>query len=445
MTPSRPDLHPASSEWRVFETILTPELLNVLKPPAAQAAYTPWVVTWLLVYQRLHGNASLADAVAHFLFQFPDHAKPDCKRCRDGKLSAATGAYSQARSDLPNAVAEVAARRVFDTLVSAYPPSWQDRRAFVLDGTTMTLAPTEELIQKFPPASNQHGRSHWPVMLTVVAHELASGLAAAPQCGPMYGPDAIGEVDLAVRLLRDLPKLSILLADRNFGVFAFTHAATAAGHDVVARLTQARFRALVKKGKPIGPGHWSLSWKPSRYDRTAHPELPADARVVGWLHEVRVRKDLTLWLLSTVAGTGAELAALYHRRGDVETDIRDLKVTLALDQMPGRSESMVKTELAAARLAYNLATQVRRLAAARLGLAPRQLSFAGVWSLMRAFVPGLHADQAPAQWQGRFEQLLTACGQRKLPKRKPGRSYPRTVIPRRRKHLERKRVTPTAT
>jgi len=436
---------PASSQWQVFQTILNPQLLNDLHPTASQAVYTPWIVTWLLVYQRLHGNASLNDAVAHFLLQFPHHARPDCKRCRNQNVSANTGTYSTARSELPQAVVELANTRVFDTLVEAYPPSWRSRRVFILDGTTTTLAPTQELTQAFPPASNQHGTSHWPVMHLVVAHELASGLAVAPQCGAMYGPQAVSEVELAKRALVTLPARSILLADRNFGVFAFAHSATTAGHDVVTRLTQKRFEALVKKATRVDEGRWSLDWKPSRHDCKKHPELAADATVRGWLHQIRVRADLTLWLWSTVESTSEELAQLYHRRADVETDIRDLKGTLELDELRGRCELMVVKELWAGLLAYNLTTQVRRLAASRVAVEPRRLSFAGTWSLLCAFVPGLHPGLSEDQIQTRFEQLLRAAGQRKLPKRKPGRKYPRAVHSRRRKFPEHKRVKPPPT
>ena len=443
MSTPQPCPEPMPSEWQVFRTLLPPEVLNTLHPPAPQAVYTPWVVAWLLVYQRLHKNASLHDAVTHFLLSFPAHARPGCKRCREHTLSANTGAYSAARSNLPDRVLEVAAERVFDTLVGAHPPSWRNRRVFLLDGTTLSLTATEELAAAFTPASNQHGRSHWPVMHVVVAHELASGLAAAPEYGAMYGPEAVAEVDLGVRLLPALPAGSVLLADRNFGVFGFAHGAVGAGHDVVVRLTQARFRSMVKNGVRVDEGRWALVWKPSPHDRQAHPQLPADAAVRGWLHEVRVRGDRTLWLLSTVDATGAELAALYRRRADIETDIRNLKVALDLDRMRGQDEPMVVKELWAALVTYNLTTQVRRLAAERLRVSPRQLSFTGVLSLVRGFLSGMHANMTEAQHQTRFELLVRACGQRKLPKRKPGRSYPREVIPRRRKFPERKRVKPS--
>src|SRR5262249_26339846 len=146
----------------------------------------------------------------------------------------------------------------------------------------------------------------------VTAHELASGLAALPEYGPMYGPQARSELSLAGGLLPRLPERSILLGDRNFGVFAFAWAAVEAGHDVLLRLSAPRFKALLKKAKAVAEGKWELTWRPSAWDRKSHPELPEGAEVKGWLHEVKVSEQLTLWLFTTLQATGAELAALYH-------------------------------------------------------------------------------------------------------------------------------------
>ena len=87
-----------------------------------------------------------------------------------------------------------------------------------------------------------------------MAHELASGLAVLPAFGPMYGPQAVSEIALARQLLARLPEGSLLLADRNFGVFAFAHAAVEASHDVLLRLTAKRFEALRKQARQVGEG-----------------------------------------------------------------------------------------------------------------------------------------------------------------------------------------------
>ena len=214
------------------------------------------MIVWLLVYQRLHANASLADAVAGAV-------DPHDGVLSGRHLSANTGAYSRARQRLRPDVAEDVADRVFASLLAATPPALAGRRAFVLDGTTLTLAPTPELRRAYPPATNQHGPGTWPVALAVVAHELASGCAVRPELGPMYGPHATGELHLALRLLARLPARSLLLADRNFGVFAFAHAATSAGHDVLTRLTDVRFRALLRSARAVAPGEWVSTGRPA--------------------------------------------------------------------------------------------------------------------------------------------------------------------------------------
>lgn len=222
-------------------------------------------------------------------------------------------------------------------------------------------------------------------------------------------------------------------------MFAFVHAAKGAGHDVVSRLTEPRFRAWVKAAKACGAGVWKLCWKPGRWDRKSHPDLPADAQLPVWLHEVVVSASLTLWLVTTLDRTGAELAALYHHRQDVEADIRDVKGTLRLEELRGRSVAMVQKELSAGLVAYNLVVQVRRLAAARAGVKPRRLSFAGVWSLVKVVL--LSANEwSLTQWEEKFEWVLRGAAQRKVPER-PGRSYPRTVIRRAHKFPNRPRLT----
>ncbi len=437
--PSVPAADDLAAALDQFRTLLDPAAVDALQAFGPAAVYTPWVVVWLLVYQRLHANAPLRDAVAELVGSadvLPAHRR-DHRRVREHTLSANTAAYSQARSRLGGHVTDHVADHVCGTLVAAHPPSWRDRRVFTVDGTTVPLAPTAELRAAFPPATNQHGTSAWPVAQLVVAHELASGCAVRPEVGPMYGPKAVSEQALAERLLGRLPARSVVLGDRNFGVFGFAHAAVAAGHDVLLRLTRPRFRALVRSATAVGPGTWELAWRPSRHDRAAHPGLPADACVTVRLHAVTVSADLTLWLVTTLAAGGAELAALYRLRADVETDIRDVKVTLKLEEVRSRGVAMLGKELAVSTVAYNLVVQIRRLAAARAGVKPRRLSFTGVWSLVRVILLQPD-DRTPDQWRQQFAAVLRGAGQRKLPHR-PGRSYPREVIPRRRKHPERPR------
>ncbi len=411
-------------ERHLFGQLLTAELADQLAPASPNTLYTPSVVLWLLIYQRLHANAPLADAVSEFLSQFSSHATDNTTP------SANTGAYSQARTRLDTALAVRVADHLTGRLLDSTTPAWKQRRVFLLDGTTLQLAHTPQLCQAFPPASNQHGQSHWPILHLLVAHELDTGLALRPEFGPIYGPNATSELDLTQRILPRLPADALILADRNFGVFSVAFAALCSGRDVVVRLTQPRFGSLQKKATAEGPGVWALTWKPTPWERKNHPDLAADAQVKGWLHEVEVSKELTLWLFTTCRESGQELALLYRRRSEVETDIGDLKQTLAMDQITAKGSAMVEKELVLGMLAFNLVNQVRRLAAQEAKVDPRRLSFAGVWSLVKAMLRAIAEGLSSEAWQARFDQLLRWAAQRKLPRRPRQRSYPRVTIPR---------------
>lgn len=431
--------------FQVFRHLVSPEQIHSRSPSPPQTVYTAFVTLGLLLLQRLDGGASLNDAVSTLLFTFPPEDLPDCKRLQDHKVSGNSAAYSQARSRLPTALTHWLADEVAHTLGTHSAPAWKGRRVQLLDGTTFSLAPTPELREAFPPASNQYGPSHWPVLHVLVAHDLASSLVCRPEFGPMYGEDGASESGLTRKLLPRLAPYSILLADGNFGIFIVAYeAARHSTHDVLFRLTAPRFRALQRAGNDLGNGRWEIAWRPSADEREKYgDELEADAEVRGYLVEVRVGpagKEETLYLFTTLReGTNRELGALYGQRWCVETDIAAEKVTLGLGAVQGKSAAMVEKEVVLATVAYNLIVQVRRLAAEKAGVSPRRLSFKGVQSLVKAFQTKIAAGNLSAEeLQQQFEKLLRACGQRKLPNR-PGRKSPRELIPRRRRYPERPR------
>jgi DDE family transposase len=360
---------------------------------------------------------------------------PKNRRVCEGTLSSKTGSYSQARKRLKVGIAEWLATQVYDSLVAATLPTLGDRRAFILDGSTITLAPTPALKAAFPPASNQYGLSVWPVAQLLVTHELESGCAILPEIGPMYGEQAVSELDLTKKILPRLPAHSVLLGDRNFGVFAVLYAAVNEGHDVVLRMTKPRFKALTRQATPLVSNGlhlgWELNWTPSPHDRRSHPELPASASVHVWLHEIVLSETLTLWLVTTLDRNAAVLKDVYRQRLNVETDIRDIKVSLRIEEIRAKSVEMLRKEIATSMVAYNLVIQIRRLAAKAVGVPSRRLSFTGTWTAVRIVLLAPQ-EWSAKEWQRQFALALRISGERKLPNR-PGRSYPRKALPHRNK------------
>ena len=176
--------------------LIPDEKLDQLQPAGPATVYTTMVTIWMMVLQRLGGGKSLAATVKAVLAN-NRALLPDNKRLRENTLSESSGAYSQARTRLELDTVRTFADHVCGTLIDTAPP-WSDgRRAFILDGTTITLPPTPELQAAFPPATNQHGETVWPVALLLMVHELQSSCALPPEIGAMYGEHNTSEAELS--------------------------------------------------------------------------------------------------------------------------------------------------------------------------------------------------------------------------------------------------------
>jgi Transposase DDE domain len=426
------ELHSAIN---VLRELVPEEALNRLQPSSPNTVYTTLVTLWMLTLQRLGCGKTLAGVVRDVLSHNRQLLPPN-KRVQEGTLSLSSAAYSNARQRLTLETVEYFANRVSHSIIESSPPCWfADRRAFILDGTTITLQPTPELQRAFPPATNQHGESVWPVALLLVAHELQTGCAMVPEMGAMYGENNTSEAELAKALARRLPRGSLVLADSGFGIFGVAHSVVQGGCPILFRMTRSRFKTVRRQATLIEDFHghrtYEARWTPSVKDRKSHPELPGDAALDVFLHEVPLENGETLLLVTTLPISNAQAGEYYARRYDVEHDIRDIKVTLDTENIRAQSVDMVQKELLTSMVAYNLVVQFRRQAAKLANLPPRRLSFTNVLNTFGSFL--LKQDPGDAEtWIERFEQALRLSAKHdKLPNRSKRRHPPRRAHPRR--------------
>jgi hypothetical protein len=388
------------------------------------------VVLWLMILQRLHAVGTLAAAVQLLLQGAADPLLPNCRRVRERKISAHTGGYCQARRKLPALLCKHVNREMTAQLRKMLSLDDPDKpRVYLLDGSSLDLEHSRELVRKYPPARNQHGTSHRPVLRMVVLHELESGLAEEPQWGPMYGPKAVSEQQLAEKAMDQLPSQAVLMGDSNFGVLWVAHAASQRGLATVLRLTEMRARKLM--GGPISSeGEHRVVWKASRWDGGKTHCVPPDAAVEGRLIAARVGRGKSkqwLYLFTTLDWPAEEIVALYGCRWNIETDLRSLKRTVRLHHVTVKSNDMLEKELLMATAAYNLVRAVMYLAARQNHIAPRQLSFSMVLNVVHCAWHKLAGATSTQQFQQELARILDIAAQCKLPQRKHHRSYPRAV------------------
>lgn len=420
-----------TSAVQVLRELFPGDELNQFQPSGPGTVYTTMVTLWMLTLQRLGGGKSL-DAVVKDVLADHRGLLPQNRRLEEGTLSENSGAYSRARTRLETSTVEMFANRVSDSLIEASPPWFDGRRAFIIDGTTITLAPTEELKAAFPPATNQFGETVWPVAMLMVAHELQSGCALTPEVGAMYGEHNTSEAKLARQIAARIPRDSLVLADAGFGIFSVAWHMVQAGQVILFRLSKQRFHALRRQATLLEQtphtSMYQLTWTPTRKERQTNPELPPDAALPVVLHEVQIGEE-SLYLITTLPVPSKKAGEYYARRYDVEHDIRDVKVTLATERIRARSVAMFRKELLTSIVAYNLVIQFRRQAAKIANIPPRRLSFTKVWNTFRSFL--LYRNPcSPSECSARYDDALRRAARDKLPNR-PGRSFPRRAHPRR--------------
>lgn len=394
-----------------------------------RSVYSGQVVLWLMILQRLHPLGTLAAAVQLLIQGAAGPLLQNCRRVRQKRISAGTGGYCQARQKLPTKLCRQVGREMIEQLRKVLGLEDSDQpRVYVLDGSSIELEPRRELIKRYPPAQNQHGVSHWPVLKIVVLHELQSGLAEEPAWGAMYGPQAVSEQELAAQCMDRLPAGAAVLGDRNFGVLWVVQEAHRRGLGCVLRLTEARAHKLA--GGPISQeGERPVEWRATRWDGGKKHRVPGDAVVAGRLIAVRVGRGKSkqwLYLFTTLDWPLQRLVELYGERWKIETDLRSLKQTVRLHHLSAKSEGMLAKELVVAICAYNLVRAVIWLAARKSRSAPRQLSFAMVLNVVDCAWPKLLGASDQQQFQREFARVLKLAAQCTLPRRKR-RSYPRLL------------------
>ena len=395
-----------------------------------RGVYSAAVVLWLMMLQRLQGRGTLASAVQLLQQGAANPLLADCRRVRRKRISCRTGGYCQARQKLPKLLCRQVSQEIVERLREVLNAGAESGagNVFVLDGSSLELEHNRQLLRRYPPASNQHGRSHWPALRVVVLHDAANGLAQTPSWGPMFGPEAVSEQYLAEKAMDSLPANSVILGDRNFGVFSIAYAAQQRSHGVVLRLTDMRARKLV--GPVSQPGEYAVRWEASRWDGGKRGRFPVSAGLDGRVIAARVGRGKSkkwLFLFSTMELPAEALVELYGRRWNIETDLRSLKRTVRLHHIQAKSEEMMEKEILMAVSAYNLVRAVMCLAARRSRMDPRQLSFTQVLNVVEAAWPNLISAPSKQDHDREFFRVLDLAAQCTLPIRAKPRSYPRRL------------------
>jgi len=285
----------------------------------------------------------------------------------------------------------------------------------------------------YPQAKTQKPGVGFPIARILVVFSLAVGTVLEAAIGPYQGKQT-SELALLRLVVEQFRPGEILLADRFFCSYWVIATLLARGVDVVVRLHQCR-SADFRRGRRLGREDHLVIWTrpkqvPDWMARAEYDAMPARITI----RELRVRvadrtkrvRSLVLvtTLLDAKINPAKDLGGLFRRRWDAELDPRSLKTEMRMDVLRTRSPDMVRKEIAAHLLAYNLIRGIMAEAARVEEIKPRGLSFKGALHTVRSFEQGHLYD--PSQIEADLPRLLELVGQKRLSNR-PDRYEPRAV------------------
>lgn len=365
--------------------------LQVLGLRTYHSLYNPVTVVWLFLSQVMHANPTLAVAVEGFLAWRRGQGLPGC--------STDTGAYARARKRLPEALLALLARRTGQAAERAAPEQWRwlGRVVKLFDGSTVSMPDTPENQRAYPQSRSQKPGVGFPLARIGVLFSLSVGTVLELSIRRFAGKFQ-SELAMLREMFSSLQAGDLLLTDRYLCSFMEIALLVRQGVDFVGRM-HAHRHVDFRRGRRLGKNDHVVEWiKPKRPEWMSpkqYAELPESLMIREFRYQA-VRQGYRTQVI-TVATTlldaptfpRQEIAALYRLRWDAEINLRSLKTVMQMDVLRCMTPEMVRKELWAHLLAYNLIRTVIMQAAWEHGTHPRQISFKRALRTLEAFRPTL--------------------------------------------------------
>jgi hypothetical protein len=391
--------------------------------------WSPLQTLWTFLVQVLNPDCSCRSAVAQVLAAQAALGEPP-------QVSADPSAYCQARRRLPLGLFKTAFQTIGESLRAnvSLDYLWHQRRVWVVDGSSCSMPDTPALQAAFGQPDGQAPGCGFPVARLVGLFCWATGTIV----DVVIAAYRSSELVLWRQLWGHLQPTDIVLADRFYGTYAEVAQLLARGCDGVFRLQGARARTMdFREGKRLGKNDRLVTWhRPKRCPRTLRPEqfalLPErlTVRVLRFhTHRPGFRSQTILvatTLLDPKVYPLEAIAQLYADRWTVELRLRDLKTTLGMEVLRGKSPDVVCKEIYMHMVVYNLLRALMWQAAEAHHRPLHRLSFAGTMQRFEAMAPYLYLFCGTAKAVRLYQLLLTWIAGDMLPCR-PGRIEPRAV------------------
>ena len=261
-------------------------------------------------------------------------------------------------------------------------------RLVAIDGSNFELPDTADNVQAFGRPGSRTGVAGYPQAQCAVLVECATHAII----GANLGPYRASEWAVCEPLMGRLVSGMLCLADRGFSGYEHWARASATGAHLLWRCPANR---VLPQLTELPDGSYLSSIAPTGVTKAQAQERAISVRVIEYalpgLPDAQPRYRLLTTLLDAEAAPALELAALYHRRWQVEEVFDELKTHLLRSRRVLRSKTaeLVRQEFYGWVLAHYAVRWLLHEGASCHRMPHAQLSFAGHLQLLRR-------EQAPS-------------------------------------------------
>lgn len=343
------------------------------------------VVVYYVVMLAMFMSDSYREVMRRLLEGFKD-----ARRNRDGVQLLGKSGISQARTRLGHGPL----KRLYEEIVRPIATkktkgAWYRQWLVVsIDGSTLDVADTPENDEEFGRNEGDRGPSAFPKIRLVTLIESGTRVLFGAAMGAYAGANATSEMELAWRVVGNLNKGMLCLADRYYLGFDFWESARATGADLLWRV---KTRHILEPQQQLPDGSYLSKIYPTPYDRKVDRNGVL-VRVIEykfkWQRDTEVYKLITS-ILDDEQAPADELGALYHERWEIETSLGELKTRMRGSGIVLRSKTpeLVRQEFYGFLLAYFAVRGIMHEAAVEADEDPDKLSFLHAIKVIRRKIP----------------------------------------------------------
>lgn len=344
--------------------------------------FTFEITFWAFLTQMMQGNKSCSMAVKAVQSWF-------VQKGLSRQPSSNTSAYCRARIRISHDRLMSVFEKSLKLIQRSTPQkSWCGRVVKIVDGTTWRMSDTEENQKHYPQPGNQKEGCGFPQIQLQAVICLATGLIL----DWVETPTRVFDGKAWKGVWKNFKERDVILTDRAYGSYFALAILGDRKIDVVSRLHQLRKKHKTPF-KSLGKGDRIEQWKrpfnrPRYFTLKEWKAIPKviHIRIVEYVVEVpgyRTKKVmLSTTLLDHKKYTKEHLAELYSKRWGIEVRFRDIKSTMDIRELKGRSPEMVRKEIIMVVIMYNL-IRALIMRASNDNVDPCKISFAGALAQIR--------------------------------------------------------------